>query len=53
MREFNAAWAEHDLVAALALTSDDCVFESTSPALRRPALRRPCGHRRGLEADLR
>jgi hypothetical protein len=28
---FNAAWAAHDLGAALALTSDDCVFESTSP----------------------
>jgi ketosteroid isomerase-like protein len=28
---FNAAWAAHDLPAALALTSDDCVFESTSP----------------------
>jgi len=28
---FNAAWAAHDLAAALALTSDDCVFESTSP----------------------
>jgi len=32
IREFNAAWADHDLAAALALTSDDCVFESTSPA---------------------
>lgn len=29
---FNAAWNDHDLLAALALTSDDCVFESTSPA---------------------
>ncbi|HBW18423.1 MAG: nuclear transport factor 2 family protein [Streptosporangiaceae bacterium] len=28
---FNAAWNDHDLPAALALTSDDCVFESTSP----------------------
>jgi ketosteroid isomerase-like protein len=28
---FNAAWAAHDLAAALALISDDCVFESTSP----------------------
>jgi ketosteroid isomerase-like protein len=29
---FNAAWNDHDLAAALALTSEDCVFESTSPA---------------------
>jgi hypothetical protein len=29
---FNAAWNDHDLGAALALTSEDCVFESTSPA---------------------
>jgi ketosteroid isomerase-like protein len=29
---FNAAWNDHDLPAALALTSNDCVFESTSPA---------------------
>jgi len=29
---FNAAWAAHDLDAALALTGADCVFESTSPA---------------------
>jgi hypothetical protein len=29
---FNAAWNDHDLAAALALTSADCVFESTSPA---------------------
>lgn len=28
---FNAAWNDHDLPAALALTSDACVFESTSP----------------------
>jgi ketosteroid isomerase-like protein len=31
VRSFNAAWAAHDLAAALALTSDDCVFESTAP----------------------
>lgn len=30
--QFNAAWNNHDLPAALALTSQDCVFESTSPA---------------------
>jgi uncharacterized protein (TIGR02246 family) len=29
--KFNAAWAAHDLAAALALISEDCVFESTSP----------------------
>ncbi len=34
---FNAAWNDHDLAAAVALTSADCVFESTSPA--------PDGHR--------
>ncbi len=31
VRRFNAAWAAHDLAAALALTSEDCVFESTAP----------------------
>ena len=29
---FGAAWAEHDLPAALAMVTDDCVFESTGPA---------------------
>lgn len=29
---FNAAWAAHDLDAAVALISADCVFESTAPA---------------------
>ena len=29
---FNAAWANHDLDAAIALLSDDCLFESTAPA---------------------
>jgi len=28
---FNAAWGAHDLAATLALISDDCVFESTTP----------------------
>lgn len=28
---FNTAWSAHDLDAVLALTSEDCVFESTSP----------------------
>ena len=29
---FGAAWAEHDLEAALALISEDCVFDNTDPA---------------------
>ena len=29
---FNAAWGSHDLDAALALCTDDVVFESTGPA---------------------
>jgi hypothetical protein len=29
---FNAAWNAHDLPAALAMISDDCVFEATGPA---------------------
>jgi ketosteroid isomerase-like protein len=29
---FGEAWADHDLDAALAMISDDCVFESTGPA---------------------
>jgi ketosteroid isomerase-like protein len=29
---FGAAWAAHDLDAALALVSDDCVFDATGPA---------------------
>jgi hypothetical protein len=29
---FGTAWAEHDLDAAIALTTDDCIFEATSPA---------------------
>lgn len=28
---FGAAWADHDLDAALALVTDDCVFDSTGP----------------------
>jgi ketosteroid isomerase-like protein len=38
---FNAAWNAHDLDAAIALTSEDCVFESTSPA---PDGQRSVGH---------
>ena len=29
---FGAAWADHDLDAALAMVSDDCVFDATGPA---------------------
>jgi ketosteroid isomerase-like protein len=29
---FGAAWADHDLDAALALVTDDCVFDATGPA---------------------
>jgi ketosteroid isomerase-like protein len=29
---FGAAWAEHDLEAALAMLTDDCVFDATGPA---------------------
>ena len=38
---FNAAWNDHDLDAAVALTSADCVFEATSPA---PDGQRHVGH---------
>ena len=31
VKRFTDAWAAHDLPATLALISDDCVFESTSP----------------------
>lgn len=30
---FGAAWAEHDLEAALSLVTEDCVFDATGPAL--------------------
>jgi uncharacterized protein (TIGR02246 family) len=32
VEQFNQAWNSHDLAAALALTTDDCLFESTGPA---------------------
>jgi ketosteroid isomerase-like protein len=38
---FNAAWNDHDLAAALALISENCVFESTSP---KPDGERSVGH---------
>jgi hypothetical protein len=31
VNRFNAAWGAHDLTATLALITDDCVFESTTP----------------------
>jgi ketosteroid isomerase-like protein len=31
VNRFNTAWGAHDLAATLALVSEDCVFESTSP----------------------
>ena len=38
---FNAAWNAHDLAAAIALTSEDCVFEATFPG---PDGERSTGH---------
>jgi ketosteroid isomerase-like protein len=32
VERFGAAWASHDLDAALALVTDDCVFDATGPA---------------------
>ncbi|HEY5249613.1 MAG TPA: nuclear transport factor 2 family protein [Dermatophilaceae bacterium] len=32
VERFNQAWNSHDLPAALALTTDDCIFEATGPA---------------------
>ena len=32
VEEFGAAWAAHDLEAALAMVADDCLFDSTGPA---------------------
>ncbi len=32
LEQFNRAWNEHDLDAALALVTDDCVFDNTAPA---------------------
>ena len=32
VRRFGDAWAAHDLDAALALVTDDCVFDATGPA---------------------
>ena len=29
---FGAAWAAHDLDAALVLVTDDCIFDATGPA---------------------
>jgi ketosteroid isomerase-like protein len=32
VERFNEAWNAHDLQAALALTTDDCIFEATGPS---------------------
>jgi ketosteroid isomerase-like protein len=32
MAAFGAAWANHDLDAAIALIADDCLFDNTDPA---------------------
>jgi ketosteroid isomerase-like protein len=32
VKAFGAAWADHDLEAALALVTPDCVFDATGPA---------------------
>lgn len=32
VESFAKAWADHDLPAALALITDDCVFEATGPS---------------------
>lgn len=32
VEEFGAAWAAHDLDSALAMVTDDCVFDATGPA---------------------
>jgi len=38
---FGAAWADHDLDAAVSFLSDDCVFDATGPA---PDGTRSVGH---------
>src|SRR5579884_1372318 len=32
VEEFGSAWADHDLDAALAMVTEDCIFDSTGPA---------------------
>jgi ketosteroid isomerase-like protein len=32
VEQFGAAWAAHDLDAAMAFVTDDCVFDTTDPA---------------------
>ena len=32
VNRFGSAWAEHDLNAAIALITNDCVFDNTNPA---------------------
>ena len=50
---FGAAWADHDLDAALAMVSGDCVFDATGPATRRHPMRRRRCHPGGMGCDLR
>jgi ketosteroid isomerase-like protein len=32
VKAFGAAWADHDLDAALTMVTDDCLFDATGPA---------------------
>jgi hypothetical protein len=32
VQAFNASWNDHDLDAAIAMLTDDCVFDATGPA---------------------
>ena len=34
LNQFNRAWNNHDLEAALALVTDDCVFDDTTRLMR-------------------
>jgi ketosteroid isomerase-like protein len=46
---FGAAWAAHDLDGALALVTDDCVFDATGPAPDGTAHRGPEAIRRAWQ----
>ena len=45
VERFGAAWSSHDLDGALALVTEDCVFDATGPA--------PDGHRYAGQQGLR